>query len=194
MHSPACKYLQVNNQYRQGMFESNQTIFWNWATIFGSQLLLLLFFLVQHDLLSHAALILVQASTGGKHHCITSSRPCPSTKVLAVSFTAIVSVGTSLPWNSSPSASYKYHRPHSQAPQVSSNQWTKCRSLMHSAGFTRSTLWIFVIISHEWWPSGLRSWWHFGHRQCNPNWAATRKAWPRDMWGIAWMCWACWQH
>ena len=55
----------------------SQTTFWNWATIFGSQLLLLLFFLVQHDLLSHAALILVQASTGGKHQCITSSRPCP---------------------------------------------------------------------------------------------------------------------
>ncbi len=126
--------------------------------------------------------------------CITSSRHCPSTRVFAVSFTPIVPVGTSLPLNSSPSASYKHHPPHSQALQMSRTQLTKCRSLMHSARSTRSTLWLYHIVSHEWWTSRLRSWWHFGHRQCNPNWAATRKAWPRDMYGIAWMCWACWRH
>lgn len=76
-HANTCKSI-INKSIKAGhVWVKSQTIFWNWAAIFGSQLLLLLFFLVQHDLLSHAALILVQASKAGNHqlHHLQSSLP-----------------------------------------------------------------------------------------------------------------------
>ena len=74
---PGMQILASQQSIKAGhVWVKSQTIFWNWAAIFGSQLLLLLFFLVQHDLLSHTALILVQASKAGKHqHHLQSSLP-----------------------------------------------------------------------------------------------------------------------
>jgi len=153
---PGMQILASQRSIKAGhVWVKSQTIFWNWAAIFGSQLLLLLFFLVQHDLLSHTALILVQASKAGKHqHHLQSSLPFHQ------------SVSREFYWDSFSRNFIAMKLFTIQIIQVSptpqsNTQLTKCFSLMHSVRLARSALWWMMNIRAKelvaFWPQAVQS-------------------------------------